>query len=170
MAIERGQSHSDDLLRGKAVSALSAPDRNLATALVLGVLRWQICLDHEIRALLARPNARLDSEVLIALRLAAMQILLMDRIPPRAAIDESVELAKQAGHRFASGMVNAVLRKLADSRMCALHLLSGLRRDEAQEQAHPAWMVERWKHAYGAEIAQRLCAHGQSQAAVFASP
>jgi hypothetical protein len=36
----------------------------------------------------------------------------MDRIPARAAIDESVELAKQAGHRFASGMVNAVLRKL----------------------------------------------------------
>ena len=38
MAVERGQSHSDDLLRGKAVNALSAPDRNLATALVLGVL------------------------------------------------------------------------------------------------------------------------------------
>ena len=37
----------------------------------------------------------------------------MDRIPARAAIDESVELAKQAGHHFASGMVNAVLRKLA---------------------------------------------------------
>ncbi len=45
MAVERGQSHSDDLLRGKAVDALSAPDRNLATTLVLGVLRWQILLD-----------------------------------------------------------------------------------------------------------------------------
>ena len=42
MAVERGHSHSDDLLRAKAVNALSAPDRNLATALVLGVLRWQI--------------------------------------------------------------------------------------------------------------------------------
>ena len=36
LAVERGQSHSDDLLRGKAVSALSLPDRNLITALVLG--------------------------------------------------------------------------------------------------------------------------------------
>jgi 16S rRNA (cytosine967-C5)-methyltransferase len=113
LAIERGQSHSDDLLRGKAVNALSAPDRNLTTALVLGVLRWQIQLDRQIRPLLARPNAKLDTEILIALRLGAFQLLHMDRIPARAAIDDSVELAKQAGHHFASGMVNAVLRKLA---------------------------------------------------------
>jgi 16S rRNA (cytosine967-C5)-methyltransferase len=113
MAVERGQPHSDDLLRGKAVSALSAPDRNLATALVLGVLRWQIQLDHQCQALLTRPNAKLDPEIRIALRLGAFQLLHMDRIPARAAIDESVELAQQAGHRFASGMVNAVLRKMA---------------------------------------------------------
>jgi 16S rRNA (cytosine967-C5)-methyltransferase len=113
LAVERGQSHSDDLLRGRAVSSFSEADRNLATALVLGVLRWQIRLDHQVQPLLARPNARLDAEILIALRLGAFQIQHMDRIPARAAIDESVELAKQAGHRFASGMVNAVLRKLA---------------------------------------------------------
>jgi 16S rRNA (cytosine967-C5)-methyltransferase len=113
MAVERGQSHSDDLLRGKAVNALSAPDRNLATALVLGVLRWQIQLDHQCQALLTRPNAKLDPEIRIALRMGAFQLLHMDRIPARAAIDESVELAQQAGHRFASGMVNAVLRKMA---------------------------------------------------------
>ncbi|MGD0731234.1 MAG: transcription antitermination factor NusB [Terracidiphilus sp.] len=115
LAVERGHSHSDDLLRGKGVNALSAADRNLATALVLGVLRWQIRLDHQLQALLTRPNAKLDAEILIALRLGAFQLLYMDRIPARAAIDESVELAKQAGHRFASGMVNAVLRKLAGS-------------------------------------------------------
>jgi len=112
MAVERGQSHSDDLLHGKAVNSLSASDRNLATALVLGVLRWQIQLDHQLQALLKRPNGKLDPEIRIALRLGVFQILHMDRIPARAAIDESVELAKQAGHRFASGMVNAVLRKL----------------------------------------------------------
>jgi transcription termination factor NusB len=113
LAVERGQSHSDDLLRGKAVDALTPADRHLATALVLGVLRWQIRLDHQIQALLKRPNAKLDPEILIALRLGAFQLFHLDRIPARAAIDESVELAKQAGHRFASGMVNAVLRKLA---------------------------------------------------------
>ena len=122
LAVERGHSHSDDLLRGKAVNALSAPDRNLATALVLGVLRWQILLDHQFHSLLARPNAKLDAEILIAMRLGAFQLLRMDRIPARAAIDESVELAKQAGHRFASAMVNAVLRKLAKAEQAAEEL------------------------------------------------
>ena len=113
LAVEGGQSHSDDLLRGKAVNALSAADRNLTTTLVLGVLRWQIWLDRVLRRLLKRPNAKLDAEVLIPLRLGAFQLLLLDRIPAHAAIGESVELAKQAGQRFASGMVNAVLRKIA---------------------------------------------------------
>ncbi len=156
IAVERGPSHSDDLLRGKSVSALAPADRNLATALVLGVLRWQLQLDHALHALLARPNAKLDDEVRIALRLGAFQLLHLDRIPARAAIDESVELAKQAGHRFASGMVNAVLRKLAASPVSSSEV-------NAAVDAHPAWMVERWASFYGAEAAQAIRLHGQRQ-------
>jgi 16S rRNA (cytosine967-C5)-methyltransferase len=161
LAVERGPSHSDDLLRGKAVDALSAPDRNLATALVLGVLRWQIRLDRQLRDLLKRPHARLDPEIRIALRLGAFQILHMDRIPARAAIDESVELAKQAGHRFASGMVNAVLRKLAGAPQ--VDFSEATTEELALAYAHPAWMVERWAGFYGLEAARALCRHGQSQ-------
>jgi 16S rRNA (cytosine967-C5)-methyltransferase len=161
LAVERGLSHSDDLLRGKAVNALSAADRNLATALVLGVLRWQIQLDHQIRPLLARPNAKLDAEVLIALRLGAFQLLHLDRIPVRAAIDESVELAKQAGHRFASAMVNAVLRKLAETPR--FHFLEESTAELALAQAHPVWMVERWVNFHGLDAARAICLHGQSQ-------
>jgi 16S rRNA (cytosine967-C5)-methyltransferase len=161
MAIERGHSHSDDLLRGKAVDALSSPDRNLATALVLGVLRWQIRLDHQIQALLKHPNAKLDPEVRIALRLGAFQILHMDRIPARAAIDESVELAKQAGHRFASSMVNAVLRKVVG--VSRTHFPEASAAELALAYAHPAWMVERWASFYGLDAARVLCGHGQTQ-------
>jgi 16S rRNA (cytosine967-C5)-methyltransferase len=160
MAVERGQSHSDDLLRGKAVNVLSAPDRNLATALVLGVLRWQIRLDHQLQILLKRPNAKLDPEIRIALRLGAFQILHMDRIPARAAIDESVELAKQTGHRFASGMVNAVLRKLSTTRFDFSEENAA---ELALAQAHPAWMVERWVGYYGLEAARAICRYGQTQ-------
>jgi 16S rRNA (cytosine967-C5)-methyltransferase len=160
LAVERGQSHSDDLLRGKAIDALSAPDRNLATALVLGVLRWQIRLDHQVQALLKRPNAKLDPEIRIALRLGAFQLLYMDRIPARAAIDESVELAKQAGHKFASGMVNAVLRKLGTT---FFDFTEGSPAELALAEAHLAWMVERWAGAFGLEAARAICRHGQSQ-------
>jgi 16S rRNA (cytosine967-C5)-methyltransferase len=163
LAVERGHSHSDDLLRSKAVDTLSVLDRHLATALVLGVLRWQIQLDHVTRAFLTRPNAKLDAEILTALRMGAFQILHMDRIPARAAIDESVGLAKQAGHRFASGMVNAVLRKLVTAPAAASRDDSAV--DLALAYAHPAWMVERWVSHSGVEAARAICAHGQQQPA-----
>jgi 16S rRNA (cytosine967-C5)-methyltransferase len=163
MAVEHGKAHSDDLLRGKAVSALAPANRNLATALVLGVLRWQIRLDHQLRPLLKRPNAKLDPEVLIALRLGAFQLQFLDRIPAHAAIDESVELAKQTGHRFAAGMVNAVLRRFSRSDLLE-EGIAGL----AIAQAHPAWMVERWTAFYGIEAARAICRHGQSQPALTA--
>jgi 16S rRNA (cytosine967-C5)-methyltransferase len=161
LAVERGHSHSDDLLRSRAVDSLSAPDRNLATALVLGVLRWQIRLDHQIQVLLAHPNAKLDPEIRIALRLGAFQILHMDRIPARAAIDESVELSKQSGHRFASGMVNAVLRKVASAPDVVFPEESAA--ELALAYSHPAWMVERWAAFYGFGAARNLCRHGQIQ-------
>src|ERR1700733_7939656 len=113
LELERSDVHADSLLRGPRVSALSAQDRNLCTTLVMGTLRWQIRLDSLIKPLLAKPNARLDPEILIALRLGALQLFFLDRIPAHAAIGESVALAKAAGHKFASGMVNAVLRKVA---------------------------------------------------------
>jgi 16S rRNA (cytosine967-C5)-methyltransferase len=168
LAVERGQGHSDDLLREKEVSALAPADRHLATALVLGVLRWQLWLDAQIRPLLKRPNARLDPEVLIALRLGVFQLQFLDRIPDHAAIDESVELTKQSGHRFAAGMVNAVLRNAARGTTARGTIASGslLKEDSgklAAVQAHPAWLVEHWTSVYGAEAMQAICRHGQSQ-------
>lgn len=156
LAVERGKTHADDLLRDKDVNALSPADRNLATALVMGVLRWQIWLDAQIRPQLKRPNAKLDPEVLIALRLGAFQLKFLDRVPAHAAIDESVELTKQAGHRFAAGMVNAILRTAtAWSRPS----------DEsvAEMKAHPTWMIERRTSFYGSEATQAICSHDQSQ-------
>lgn len=164
MAVERGQSHSDDMLRTKAVNSLPPADRNLATSLVLGVLRWQILLDQRLNALLARPKGKLEPEIRVALRLGAFQLLHLDRIPARAAIDESVELAKHAGHKFASGMVNAVLRKLsAEPHVTAPDTSVA---ELAIAQGHPVWMVERWAANFGLETARSLCRHGQTQPAL----
>ncbi len=165
LAVERGRAHSDELLRGKDVSALSPADRNLATALVLGVLRSKILLDERIHPLLKRPNAKLDPEVRIALQLGAFQLEFLDRVPPHAAIDESVELAKQAGHRFAARMVNAVLRRLnaAASPAPRFDPPEENAGELASAQAHPAWMVQRWTESYGLEAARLICRHGQAQ-------
>jgi 16S rRNA (cytosine967-C5)-methyltransferase len=183
LAVERGKAHSDELLRGKEVSALASADRNLATTLVLGVLRWQIRLDEQLKSLLKRPGGKSDPEVRIALRLGAFQLLFLDRIPAHAAIDESVELAKQSGHRFAAGMVNAVLRNLASWAPENLELAAPLYQGTtlvvpprahkeralapaealALIESHPAWMVERWCDFYGFDAARAICRHGQSQ-------
>jgi 16S rRNA (cytosine967-C5)-methyltransferase len=163
LAVERGKAHADELLRGKAVHALSPADRNLTTTLVLGVLRWQIRLDAETKRWLKKPNAKLDPEVLVALRLGAFQLLFLERVPAHAAIDESVELAKQAGHRFASGMVNAVLRGLARGGAARSAGPDETPAQVALAQAHPAWMVERWAALYGLDAAQVICRHGQQR-------
>jgi 16S rRNA (cytosine967-C5)-methyltransferase len=155
MKVGRGHAHADELLRGKATGALSVADRNLATALVLGVLRWQILLDEQIKKYLKHPQAKLDTEIRISLRLGAFQLRFLDRIPAHAAIGESVELAKQAGHHFASRMVNAVLRKLAASAAPA--------DEDAFLRAYPAWIVDRWTKFYGAETVRAVCRHGQAQ-------
>jgi 16S rRNA (cytosine967-C5)-methyltransferase len=160
LAVERGRAHAGDLLRADEVSALAPADRNLTTTLVLGVLRWQIWLDAQIRPRLKRPNAKLDPEVLVALRLGVFQLHFLDRVPARAAIDESVELAKQSGHRFAAGMVNAVLRNAAAAQSRLSDERGG---GSAPVEAHPAWLVERWTSMYGTEATQAICRYGQSQ-------
>jgi 16S rRNA (cytosine967-C5)-methyltransferase len=166
LEVEKGHGHSDDLLRDAKVSELSLPDRHLCTALVMGTLRWQIVLDAQINPLLARPNGRLDPEIRIALRLGAFQLFYLDRIPDHAAISESVGLAKLAGHKFASGMVNAVLRKLASQSKPVTQSAENLSAAElAAATAHPAWLVERWVARYGLQAAEAICRHGQQQPA-----
>src|SRR5260370_38142367 len=54
--IGQNKGHSDELLHSARVDALSPEDRNLATTLVMGVLRWQIRLDARRRTLLPPPE------------------------------------------------------------------------------------------------------------------
>ena len=82
------------------------------TELVYGVLRNRRLLDHALSHHVKRPLARVQPEVLDCLRLAAYQILLLDRIPEYAAVDDAVGSVRRHKGRALSGFVNAVLRKL----------------------------------------------------------
>jgi 16S rRNA (cytosine967-C5)-methyltransferase len=144
-------THCDDLLRAPAMESLTQADRNLTTALVMGVLRWQLALDAVVARYLQRKTP-LDVEVAIALRLGAWQLLGMDRIPAHAALAESVELTKVSGHQFASGLVNAVLRRVAEnSSSIVLDAVS----------AHPAWMIQRWTRQFGPDTVATIAAYDQ---------
>jgi len=160
--VGEGKGHSDELLHSARVDALSPEDRNLTTALVMGVLRWQIALDARVRGLLQRPEQRLAEPVAIALRMGAFQLLHLERIPAHAALSESVELCRAAGEPHAAGMVNAVLRKVAGSPRTGVKLHESTAAF-AERLGHPRWLVERWVAEYGRETALRICEADQKE-------
>ena len=155
-------AHSDDLLHGPGMSALSQADRNLATTLVLGVLRWQIALDARMQPLLQRPDLALPTPVATALRMGAFQLLHLDRIPAHAALSESVELVRAAGHGHAAGMVNAILRKLTRQDPPSQKLYETTAAF-AERLAHPTWLVERLVRKYGRTDTLGICAYDQHE-------
>jgi 16S rRNA (cytosine967-C5)-methyltransferase len=160
--VGQNKGHSDELLHSPRVDALSPEDRNLATTLVMGVLRWQIALDARIRTLLQRPEQRLAEPVAIALRLGAFQLLHLDRIPAHAALSESVELCRAAGEPHATGMVNAILRKVAAAQKPGTRIHESVAAF-AERLAHPRWLVERWANTYGREAALKICEADQQE-------
>ena len=162
MLVGQGKGHSDELLHSERTDALSPEDRNLTTALVMGVLRWQIALDARVRGLLQRPEQRLAEVVAIALRMGAFQLLHLERIPAHAALSESVELCRAAGEPHATGMVNAVLRKLAAAQKPGVRIHESVAAF-AERLGHPRWMVERWVAAYGRDVSLKICEADQQE-------
>ena len=136
-------------------------DRALVTELAGGTLRWLAALDHVVGRAADRPVARIDPDVLTVLRLGAYQLLHLDRVPPPAAVNESVRLVKQIGRTGAAGFVNAVLRRVGAARRApGLPPPPGGASDREAALAylgvtasHPRWLVERWLDRYGLQPA-----------------
>jgi 16S rRNA (cytosine967-C5)-methyltransferase len=140
-------AYASDLLLRESVE-LPARDAGLAEAIVFGCLRFQAQLDFLIDRFAGRKQPKLDSEVRIALRMGIYQLRYLERIPPHAAVTESVELVKRARKASAAGFVNAVLRKVNRD------LVEWP--DRATELSVPEWMLERWTLQYGAEAAEKI--------------
>jgi len=165
LRVEREDSYAAELLHSSRHANLSPADHGLATELVMGVLRWRSLLDKYIAQRSSQKLRRLDPEVLTALRLAAYQLLFLDRVPGRAAVHESVELVKRARKRSAVPFANAVLRKfsgVATDHVVATPIVNAeISSDLAERSAHPLWLVERWTQEFGLRIAKQICAYNQ---------
>jgi len=157
-AAESRRAYSDRLLESRLrESRLSPRDAALVTALVQGTFRNRALLDHHLTAFLGERWNGIPLWIRQALRLGALQIQVLTRVPHSAAVDESVKLAKKYGHPGTAGLVNAVLRRLAGGERAPLpdpesdpvaHL--------ATVHSHPEWLVERWLARYGSAEAARL--------------
>jgi 16S rRNA (cytosine967-C5)-methyltransferase len=145
--VESEGAYSSDLLHAELDGKIKPADAALATELSMGVLRWRRLLDFLLERHVKKSIERLDLAVALALRLGAYQLRFLDKIPARAAVNESVELVKQARKSSAAPLTNAVLRKVAaESRTPAEEWLPpDLASAErlAVLHSHPTWMVER---------------------------
>jgi 16S rRNA (cytosine967-C5)-methyltransferase len=145
--VRAGRSFETALDRG--VGKLEEPDRRLAHELAAGVLRQRSMLDRRLAPLVARGWDSVAAELQDILRMGAYQLTALERVPPHAAVDTSVALAKAAGGARAAGFVNAILRRLthAERSPAAGTLVSAPAL--AAEYSHPLWLVQRWLEAFG---------------------
>lgn len=159
--VDQKASHPDRLVRAmlERHSQLDERDRALTTELVYGVLRWQGRLDWHIDQLSKIKPKKIHPAVRIALRLALYQILFLDRIPPHAAVNETVKIVKSTQPPHLAGFVNALLR-------------AALRRGEAWEwpsseknpeaylavmTSHPSWFIRLMSERIGFDETRSLC-------------
>lgn len=148
---------------------ISGADAALCSRMVYGVLQNQLLLDFYLTAYCSQKPDHLQFPLLDILRLGAYQILFLDKVPDSAAVNESVKLAKLFGRGAASGLVNAVLRKVSQNK----EKLPGIpERDEARylsiKYSHPKWLVKRLLAILGREETEQFLAANNTVAPITA--
>jgi 16S rRNA (cytosine967-C5)-methyltransferase len=157
--VERDRAFADRALEAALEdTSLDPRDAGLCTEIVYGTLRWRRFLDWRLGPHLKRPLAKLDPWVRALLRLSAYQLLLLDRVPSWAAVDEAVSIArlKSRGPGPAQ-FVNAVLRSLARE-TATPPLPASTIASAATQLSFPDWIASRWIGRYGLAEAEALMA------------
>ncbi|MFI3251093.1 MAG: 16S rRNA (cytosine(967)-C(5))-methyltransferase RsmB [Eubacteriales bacterium] len=168
-ATEKQGGWSEGVLK-KSLGGLDPRDRSLATQLCFGVLQNQGLLDFYLGSFSNMPLKRMELMVVLILRLGAYQILCLDKIPSRAAVDSSVNLTKiHAKNKGASGMVNGILRTLDRN----LENLPPIPQTDPIEHlsvlySHPKWLVERFSKELPPEELALFLAHNNSHPPITA--
>ena len=135
----------DEALRHATISSV---DRRLCQELVFGIVRWRATLDW----LIAQKTAARTQKATLqnVLRLGLFQIFWLDRIPNHAAVNESVELARQRGCGPQAGFVNALLRGYLREFAATRQRLAELKQSQPPlGYSHPEWLVQRWQQRWG---------------------
>jgi len=152
--IERGGAYLGPALSAalNRAAKIDPRERSLATELAYGVLRWALALDAAIATHSKNSLDTLEPEVLMLLRLGAYQLLFL-RVPDHAAVSETVTLAKTVGLKRASGLINAILRKLSGTALEALTLppTGDLAYQLRVSAGFPEWITQDWLESLGPE-------------------
>jgi 16S rRNA (cytosine967-C5)-methyltransferase len=163
-AVDARGAFSDRVL-DSAPRGADPRDMALLRELVKGTLRWRGRLDYVLDQIVHIGIQQVQPWIKNVLRLGAYQILFLERVPAHAAVDESVKLAHRHGHPGTAGLVNSVLRRLAENKD-AVAIPDG---DDLASLAvwgsHPEWLVERWLARMSvAEVRELMLANNRAAA------
>ena len=129
---------------------LDGRDAAFVQELAFGTIRNWLFYEKVIEKASGRKLDDIERDAQTVLVLGIHQLLDM-RVPPHAAINESVNLAKSRASKGSVGFVNAVLRKIstADRETWLKAVTSGLTHDEKLSvmYSHPVWIVKAFKTA-----------------------
>lgn len=136
---------------------LTPQDRSLVTELVYGVTRRRRTLDAFIDRFARQPACKQQPDLRLILQLGIYQICFLDRMPPSAAVNTSVDLAKHNKLAGLSGLVNAVLRAIASAKQndTLWACLEG--QGPGVKHSFPDWLVQLWQDKFGADETEKLC-------------
>jgi len=155
--VEVEGAYANLLLQKNSLRLTDPRDRHFVTLLVNGTLKHRLTLDYALRRYLSKPMSSLPHEVRAILRIGAFQVLFLDKVPPAAAVNESVELAKEFP-KF-TGLVNVVLRKVMEKGWDIAW--PDLKREPVRylsvRYSHPEWLIHRWLKRWGLEDTEALC-------------
>jgi 16S rRNA (cytosine967-C5)-methyltransferase len=150
-----------------AKTRISALDRGLCQELVYGIVRRQATLDWLI--IQKTEGRQQNAGIQNLLRLGLYQIFWLDKIPPHAAVHETVELAKREGYGPKAGFINAVLRGYLREFDATKKALVDLKTSNpALGFSHPQWLVEKWQKRFGDERTRQLLEWNNTPPKTFA--
>ncbi len=134
-------------------------DRAFLQTLVYGVLRWKSRLDGALAQLSKIRLDKIDPHVHNILRVGLFQLYYLDRVPPSAAVNTSVALAKAFAAPWTVRFVNAVLRNAASRPPLPPYRKPPRKAAErlALEAAIPRWLCDRWINRFGLAVATTVC-------------
>ena len=145
--------------------SLDRRDAALASRLCLGVLQNSSFCDYYIDLFCSRGASRIEPKLRDILRMGVYQLLFLDKIPPRAAVNESVALCNQSGFGRASGLANAVLRRVSENRDALPDIPgNGTAQYLSVKYSHPLWLVERLLKEHDYDFVQAFLASNNSPA------
>ena len=158
MEINEEGAYSNIALKRNLNGDMGKLDENFVREIVYGVLENKLYLDYIVGNFSKIRLNKIEPIILEILRIGVYQIVFLERIPDRAAVNESVKLAKKYSNTGSVKFVNGILRNISRKKDNLSYIEEKNKIDYLSiKYSHPKWLVKRWINEYGEDFTESLC-------------